>query len=80
MATTNENSDKHVVKVHAKARNERREVINFPHIALGAIVDLLSKSRSVKLRKYYHNTFMDIVEYNNDGTNLDMTQGYCSMP
>lgn len=35
----NENSDKHVVNVHARARKERREVIKFPQRALGAIVD-----------------------------------------
>jgi hypothetical protein len=60
MATTNENSDKHVVKVHAKARNERREVINFPHIALGAIVDLLSKSRSVKLFREIRSDLLEL--------------------
>ena len=38
----NENSDRHVVKVHARARKDRREVINFPHIALGAIVAYFS--------------------------------------
>jgi len=35
----NENSDRHVVNVHARARKERREVIKLPQIALGAIVD-----------------------------------------
>ena len=51
-----ENSDKHVVNVHARARKDRREVISFPHTALGGdMVDILPTNKQTilfYLRRY----------------------------
>ena len=53
IATMKENSDKHVVNVHARARKDRREVISFPHTALGG--DILPTNKQTilfYLRRY----------------------------